>query len=61
MSPYQATGGDQAARLCQELKNRGYKVWYDNDMENLTAEGGARHGRCSHLDGPHCILFVYMY
>eukprot|EP01051_Picozoa_sp_SAG22_P000939 SAG22_NODE_31_length_27697_cov_7.384376_10_plen_353_part_00 len=49
ISHYQATGGDQAARLWLELKTRGFKVWYDNDMDNLTADGmaeGVRDSAC---------------
>jgi hypothetical protein len=39
ISHYQATGGNQANVMCLELQKRGYKVWYDNKMKNLTSEG----------------------
>ena len=39
ISHYQATGGNQANVMCLELQKRGFKVWYDNKMKNLTADG----------------------
>eukprot|EP00930_Biecheleria_cincta_P057182 TRINITY_DN43156_c0_g1_i1.p1 TRINITY_DN43156_c0_g1~~TRINITY_DN43156_c0_g1_i1.p1 ORF type:complete len:495 (+),score=59.35 TRINITY_DN43156_c0_g1_i1:94-1485(+) len=42
LSHYQATGGDQANTLCLELERMGYRVWYDNNMPDLTTEGMKR-------------------
>ena len=47
ISHYQATGGDQSNTLSLELEKRGWKVWYDNNMQNLTTEGMKEGVRCS--------------
>jgi hypothetical protein len=39
LSHHQEHGGDQCAVLSAELEQRDWKVWYDNKMENLTADG----------------------
>ena len=47
ISHYQGTGGDQSNTICLELEQRGWKVWYDNKMENITKEGMMEGVRCS--------------
>ena len=39
ISHFQANGGDQCAVLNAALTQRGWHVWYDNQAEDLTAEG----------------------
>ena len=51
LSHYQQTGGDQCAVLSSKLKEKGLKVWYDNEMKKLTAEG-MKDGVC------HAAVFV---
>jgi len=50
ISHAQATGGDQAARLCDLLKARSFRVWYDNDVEEdintVGMKEGAQRSKC---------------
>jgi hypothetical protein len=39
ISHHQALGGDQCAVLASQLKQRGWKVWYDNEMKDVTEKG----------------------
>jgi hypothetical protein len=39
ISHSQATGGDQANLITSQLEKRGLKIWYDNNMDEITAEG----------------------
>ena len=48
---HQGSGGDQAHLLCEKLRYRGYKVWYDNgvqsDARNLQGmQRGVRSSAC---------------
>jgi|EP01044_Picomonas_judraskeda_P028517 hypothetical protein len=38
ISHSQATGGDQANLITNHLEKRGLKIWYDNNMDDVTAE-----------------------
>lgn len=38
VSHSQATGGDQANLITNHLEKRGLKIWYDNNMDEVTAE-----------------------
>ena len=40
LSHFQGSGGDQVDSLCQQLEKRGFKCWYDNNMQNLTKGPG---------------------
>lgn len=39
ISHSQATGGDQANLITNNLEKRGLKIWYDNNMEEITESG----------------------
>ena len=39
ISHHQQLGGDQCAVLASQLKQRGWKVWYDNEMKDVTTKG----------------------
>ena len=38
VSHSQATGGDQANLITNHLEKRGLKIWYDNNMDDVTSE-----------------------
>ena len=49
LSHGQASAGDQVKTLCLLLKERGFTVWYDNDMADRSTaamEEGVRHSAC---------------
>jgi len=39
ISHHQKLGGDQCGVLASQLKQRGWKVWYDNEMNDVTEKG----------------------